>query len=52
MCGEVKVKTDKKDKDGKAIEETRPLITISDLQKLKVGEIILLRTRCNPLELN
>ena len=48
MCGEVKVKTDKKDKDGKAIEETRPLITISDLQKLKVGEIILLRTRCDP----
>ena len=48
MCGEVKVKTDKKDKDGKAIEETRPLITVSDLQKLKVGEIILLRSRMDP----
>lgn len=48
MCGEVKVKTDKKDKDGKAIEETRPLITVSDLQHLKMGEIILLRTRCAP----
>ena len=48
MCGEIKVKTDKKDKDGKAIEETRPLITVSDLQKLKMGEIILLRLRMNP----
>ena len=48
MCGEVKVKTDKKDKDGKAIEETRPLITVSDLQKLKMGEIILLRSRMDP----
>ena len=48
MCGEVKVKTDKKDKDGNAVEETRPLITISDLQKLKMGEIILLSLRRNP----
>ena len=48
MCGEIKVKTDKKDKDGKAIEETRPLITVSDLQKLKMGEIILLRSRMDP----
>ena len=48
MCGEIKVKTDKKDKDGKAIEETRPLITVSDLQKLKVGEIVLLRSRMDP----
>lgn len=48
MCGEIKVKTDKKDKDDKPIEETRPLITISDLQKLQVGEIILLRTRKDP----
>ena len=47
-CGEIKVKTDKKDKDGKAIEETRPLITISDLQTLKMGEIILLRLRMPP----
>lgn len=48
MCGEVKVKTDKKDKDDKPIEETRPLITVSDLQKLKMGEIILLRLRQDP----
>lgn len=48
MCGEVKVKTDKKDKDDKPIEETRPLITVSDLQKLKMGEIILLRLRMDP----
>lgn len=47
-CGEIKVKTEKKDKDGKAIEETRPLITISDLQTLKMGEIILLRLRMPP----
>lgn len=48
VCGEVKVKTDKKDKDGKAIEETRPLITVSDLQTLKMGEIILMRLRMPP----
>ena len=45
MCGEVKVKTGKGDKEK---EETRPLITVSDLQKLKMGEIILLRSRKNP----
>ena len=44
----LKLRTDKKDKDGKAIEETRPLITVSDLQKLKMGEIILLRLRMDP----
>ncbi len=48
VCGEVKVKTDKKDKDGKAIEETRPLISVSDLQTLKMGEIILMRLRMPP----
>lgn len=45
MCGEIKVKTGKGDKEK---EETRPLITVSDLQKLKMGEIILLRSRKNP----
>ena len=46
MCGEYEVK--EKDKDGKEKKETRPLITVSDLQKLKMGEIILLRLRMNP----
>ncbi len=45
MCGEVKVKTGKGDKEK---EETRPLITVSDLQKLQMGEIILLRSRLDP----
>lgn len=45
MCGETKVKSGKGDK---AKEETRPLITVSDLQKLKMGEIILLRSRLDP----
>ncbi len=45
MCGEIKVKTGKGDKEK---EETRPLITVSDLQKLKQGEIILLRSRLDP----
>lgn len=46
MCGEYEVK--EKDKDGKEKKETRPLITVSDLQRLKFGEIILLRLRMNP----
>ncbi len=45
MCGEIKVKSGKGDKEK---EETRPLITVSDLQKLKQGEIILLRSRMDP----
>lgn len=45
MCGEIKVKSGKGDK---AKEETRPLITVSDLQKLKMGEVILLRSRMDP----
>jgi len=45
MCGEIKVKSGKGDK---AKEETRPLITVSDLQKLKQGEVILLRSRLDP----
>ena len=45
MCGDIKVKTGKGDKEK---EETRPLITVSDLQKLKMGEVILLRSRMDP----
>ncbi len=47
MCGEVKIKTGKGDKEK---EETRPLITVSDLQKLKFGEVILLRSRLDPFK--
>ena len=48
MCGEYEIK--EKDKDGKEKKETRPLVTVSDLQKLKFGEIILLRLRMNPFK--
>ena len=48
MCGEYEIK--EKDKDGKEKKETRPLITVSDLQKLKMGEVILLRLRMNPFK--
>src|SRR5574344_1681474 len=41
LCGEVK----SKDKDKTA---STPLITVSDLQKLKLYEVIILRTRLNP----
>ncbi len=42
MCGEVKI-TDEKDKNA-----TRPLVTISDLQKMKLFEAIIIRLRTNP----
>jgi len=42
MCGEVKV-TDEKDKNA-----TRPLITITDLQKMKLFEAIIVRLRTSP----
>lgn len=42
MCGEVKV-TDEKDKN-----VTRPLITITDLQKMKLFEAIIVRLRTSP----
>lgn len=42
MCGEVKV-TDEKDKNA-----TRPLITITDLQKMKLFEAIIIRLRTAP----
>ncbi len=41
MCGEVK----SKDKDKTA---SRPLISVSDLQKLKLGEAIIVRLRMHP----
>ena len=50
MCGDVKVKTGKKDSDGKDIEETRPLITVSDLQKMKMNEVIVRRIRLAPFK--
>ncbi len=42
MCGEVKV-TDDKDKNA-----TRPLISITDLQKMKLFESIIIRLRMSP----
>lgn len=42
MCGEVKV-TDEKDKNA-----TRPLITVTDLQKMKLFEAIIKRLRTDP----
>ena len=47
MCGEIKIKTGKDDKEK---EETRPLITISDLQKLKMNEVIIRRLRMAPFK--
>ncbi len=46
MCGEVKVKSDKEGKP----DETRPLITISDLQRLKMNEVIIRRLRMAPFK--
>ena len=46
MCGEYEVT--EKDKDGKEKKETRPLISVSDLQRLSMWEIIVLRLRMNP----
>lgn len=45
LCGDkiVKVGKDKK-------EETRPLVTISELQRMKDNEIILIRHRCPPFK--
>lgn len=41
LCGEIKTK--EKDKT-----VTKPLITVSDLQKMQLNEVVLLRTRMNP----
>ena len=45
LCGEVKVKVGKGDKEH---EENRPLVTVSDLQKMKLFEAIIIRVRQNP----
>ena len=50
MCGDIKVKTGKKDAEGKDIEETRPLVTVSDLQKMKMNEVIVRRIRLAPFK--
>ena len=42
-CGEVKSKKDDK-------SESHPLITVSDLQKLKMNEVIILRNRLHPFK--
>ena len=43
LCGEVKNKKDDK-------TESHPLITVSDLQKLKMNEVIILRNRLHPFK--
>lgn len=43
LCGEVK-----SEKDGKT--ETRPLVSVSDLQKMKLNEVIILRNRMHPFK--
>ena len=45
LCGDKMVKVGKGDKER---EETRPLITVADLQKMKPFEAIVIRTRLNP----
>ena len=47
LCGEIKVKVGKGDKER---EESRPLVTVSDLQKMKQWEAMVLRTRLNPFK--
>ncbi len=45
LCGEKKVKIGKGDKEH---EESRPLITVSELQLMKENEAIVIRTRSRP----
>ena len=47
LCGEVRVKVGKGDKEH---EESRPLVTVSDLQKMKQFEAIIIRTRLYPFK--
>ncbi len=47
LCGERKVKVGKGDKEH---EESRPLITVSELQLMKENEAILIKTRCRPFK--
>lgn len=44
LCGEVKSKKDEK-------TASQPLVTVSDLQKLKMNEVIILRNRMNPFRI-
>ena len=46
MCGDIKVKTGKDDKEK---EETRPLITVTELQRFKQNEVLVLKHRLPPL---
>ncbi len=46
LCGDVKVKAKGKDKP----DETRPLITVSDLQKLKFKDAIIKKQRQDPFK--
>lgn len=50
MCGEIKVKIPSKDDKEKDKEETRPLISVSDLQQLKMNEVIVRRLRMPPFK--
>lgn len=43
LCGEVKSKKDDK-------TESHPLVTVSDLQKMKMNEVIILRSRQHPFK--
>ena len=45
LCGDIKVKVGKGDKE---VEETRPLVSVTDLQKMKPFEAIILRLRMAP----
>ena len=47
LCGDKMVKVGKGDKER---EEARPLATVSDLQKMKQFEAIVVRTRLNPFK--
>ena len=47
LCGDKMVKVGKGDKER---EEARPLATVSDLQKMKQFEAIVIRTRLNPFK--
>lgn len=45
LCGEAKVEKGKDDK-----RDSKPLVTVSDLQKMKINEVIVLRNRMNPFK--
>ena len=45
LCGETKVEKGKDDK-----RDSKPLVTVSDLQKMKINEVIVLRNRMNPFK--